>query len=299
MKKILFASTALVASAGFAAAEISFSGEAGFGVTYLDGRVSVDAGADGVVGTADDVVTAIDDWQPDYYTTLSVAMTGETDGGLSFGADFDITMDGGATAVGDTEVYVEGGFGKLTVGAVGSATDAKLGLSDIGYSGLGMDNVAEALIDAGDIGNIMYSGSFGDFTVAASYDMAGVENFSLAAIYSMGDYEFGLGYDDWGNASNSSVISVKLGADIGDIALDALYSRNDDLDVTSYGLTAAYTMGAATVTAAYSEVDVAGASADAYGLGVSYDLGGGASVNAGVGEVGGVTVADLGIIMTF
>ena len=97
MKKILFASTALVASAGFAAADIDFSGAAGFGVVYND--------------------TAANEWSPDYYTTLSVSMTGETDGGLSFGADFDITMDNGATAVGDTEVHVEGGFGKLTVGA--------------------------------------------------------------------------------------------------------------------------------------------------------------------------------------
>ncbi|WP_432448620.1 porin [Aliiroseovarius marinus] len=277
MKKILFASTALVASAGIAAAEVSFSGEAGFGFVYTDG--------------------AADEWAPDYYTTLSVAMRGETDGGLSFGADFDITMDGGATAVGDTEVFIEGGFGNLSVGAVGSAVDDTLGLSDIGYSGLGVDNVAEALIDAADVGNIMYKGTFGDFGVALSYDMNGTEQFSIAATYAMGDYNFGLGYDDI--ADGSSTIHVKAGGAIADFAVNALYSRNSDNDITAYGLHAAYTMGAATVSAAYSEVDVAGASADAWGLGVAYDLGGGASVNAGVGEVGGVTVADLGIIMTF
>jgi outer membrane protein OmpU len=289
MKKILIASTALVATAGIASAEIGFSGAAGFGVVYND-----------VTG----------DWTPDYYTTLSVSMTGETDGGLSFGAAYDITQDNGATAVGDTEVYVEGGFGKLTVGAVGSAVDATLGMGDIGYSGLGVDNVAEGLIDGADNGNIMYKGTFGDFGVAMSYDMAGVENFSIAATYTMGDYNFGVGYDDWGNAivpngfgvpiANGSAFHVKAGGAFGDLALNAVYSRSSDIDASTYGVHAAYTMGAATISAAYAEATVTGlGSTDAFGLGVSYDLGGGASVDAGVGEVFGVTVADLGINMSF
>ena len=279
MKKILIASTALVATAGFAAADVDFSGAAGFGFIY-DGS----------------------DWNPDYYTTLSVAMTGETDGGLSFGADFDITQDNGATAVGDTEVHVEGGFGKLTVGAVGSASDAKLGLGDIGYSGLGTDNVAEVLIDLADSGNIMYTGSFGDFGVALSYDMNGTEIFSVVATYAMGDYNFGIGYDDWGLVAGSA-FHVKAGGNFGDVALNALYSRSSDVDTTTFGVTAGYTMGAATITAAYSQVDVAGLTADVYGLGVSYDLGGGASIDAGVAEVEvlgvGTTIADLGINMSF
>lgn len=294
MKKILIASTALVATAGFAAAEVSFSGAAGFGMTFVDGRM--DPGLDGILGTADDV--AIDDWQPDYYTTLSVSMTGETDGGLSFGADFDITQDNGGTAVGDTEVHVEGGFGKLTVGAVGSASDAKLGLGDIGYSGLGTDNVAEVLIDGADRGNIMYTGSFGDFGVALSYDMARSEVFSVVATYAMGDYNFGIGYDDWGLVAGSA-FHVKAGGNFGDIALNALYSRSSDIDTTAFGVTAGYTMGAATITAAYSNLNVGGVSGDMYGLGVSYDLGGGASIDAGVAEAEGTTVADLGINMSF
>ncbi|MGM9402160.1 porin [Aliiroseovarius sp. KMU-71] len=280
MKKILFASTALVASAGFAAAEVDFSGAAGFGVVYN--------------GT---------DWNPDYYTTLSVAMTGETDGGLSFGADFDITVDNphngvAAQTISDTEVYVEGGFGKLTVGSVGSASDAKLGLGDIGYSGLGTDNVAELLIDLADSGNIMYTGSFGDFGVALSYDMNGTEIFSVVATYAMGDYNFGIGYDDWGTVVGSA-FHVKAGGNFGDVALNALYSRSSDVDTTAIGVTAGYTMGAATITAAYSNLNVGGLSGDVYGLGVSYDLGGGASIDAGVADNGTTTVADLGINMSF
>ncbi|MCI2395620.1 porin [Aliiroseovarius sediminis] len=282
MKKILFASTALVASAGFAAADISFSGEAGMGFVYEEDRVGAD------------------EWLVDYYTTLSVAMTGETDGGLGFGVDLDLTFDNGGGAVTDNQVvYIEGGFGKFSVGTVGSAVDAKLGLSDIGYSGLGTDNTAEFLVDGGDVGNLMYEGTFGDFGVAVSYDMGGTEVASIAATYTMGDFNIGLGYDDWGNFDDSSTVHVKAGADIADFSLNALYSRNSDNDITSYGVTAGYTMGAVEVMAAYSELEIAGATTDAYGLGVAYDLGGGASLNAGVGEINDVVEADLGIIMTF
>ncbi|MCK8464139.1 porin [Aliiroseovarius sp. S1339] len=290
MKKILFASTALVASAGFAAAEISFGGEAGMGFIYEDVAVG-------------------DDWTVDFYTTLNIDMTGETDGGLGFGVDLDLTFDNGGSAATDNQVvYIEGGFGKFSVGTVGSAADATLGLSDIGYSGLGVDNVAEELVDAGDAGNLMYQGTFGDFGVALSHDLNGTEVTSIAATYTMGDFNVGLGYDDWGNVNTSNSIHVKAGANIADFSLNALYSRNSDLDVTSYGVTAGYTMGAVSVTAGYSETDAAVnavnaglglVTGEAYGLGVAYDLGGGASVNAGIAEVGGVTKADMGIIMTF
>lgn len=271
MKKILIASTALVATAGIAAAEVNYSGAAGFGFIY-----------DGF------------NWSPDFDTTLSVAMTGETDGGLSFGANLDLTFDNGGPGETDGQVvYIEGGFGKLSVGTVGSAVDAKLGISDIGYSGLGVDNRAESIIDDNDDGNIMYDGSFGDFGVAMSIEMGSgtTDNFSIAATYAMGDYNFGVGYDD-----AESVISVKAGGSFGDIALNALYSRSSDTDEDAFGIHAAYTMGAATISAAYADSDREG---EAYGLGISYDLGGGASVDAGVAEVAGITWADLGINMTF
>lgn len=265
MKKILFASTALVATAGIAAAEVSFSGSASLGLGY-DGS----------------------DWAPIADATLSVAMSGETDGGLSFGAAFDVTA--GAGDVDAAVVYVEGGFGKISGGDVGSAVDAKLGIGDIGFDGLGVDNVAEALIDGADVGNLMYEGTFGDFGVALSYDMDASETVSVAATYAMGDYNIGLGYDD-----QDSTISVKLGGSFGDFALNALYSNSDDLAEEAFGIHAAYTMGAATVSAAYAEHE----GDEAYGLGISYDLGGGASFAAGVADDNGTTVADLGISMSF
>ena len=274
MKNIFLATTALVATAGFAAADINLSGGANLGLKYNN-----------AAGNVEDLVIHRE-------ITLTVAMTGETDGGLTFGADMTIT----AAGVGDVVAYIEGGFGKLSVGDVGSAVDANLGLSDLGFDGIGTDNLAEAQIDAADAGSIMYKGTFGDFTIAASYDMsqsnavANGDTFSVAALYNMGDYNFGLGYDDTNDA-----FSIKAGATISNISVNALMTTSNVGE--SYGLTAAYTMGATTITAAYSKDDVA--NVEGYGIGFGYDLGGGATLAGAVGEVGGNTVADLGITMSF
>ncbi|WP_424943437.1 porin [Aliiroseovarius crassostreae] len=296
MKKILFASTALVATAGVASADIAFSGGANMGLKYND-------------GAAEELILHRE-------ITLTVAMTGETDGGLTFGADMTITAGG----VGDVVVYIEGGFGKLAAGDVGSAVDAHIGVGDLGFDGIGTDNIAEAQIDANDKGSLMYTGTFGDFTVAASWngstnhavahgtsgtgaaavpatftaaDPVVQENeFSIAAKYAMGNYTVAVGYDE-GNGTD--VFSVGLGASIDAFSINGVLSTSTAGE--SYGLTAGYTMGATTITAAYSKDDVA--NAEGYGIGFGYDLGGGATLAGAVGEVNNVTVADLGITMSF
>ncbi|SMR83512.1 porin [Aliiroseovarius halocynthiae] len=293
MKKILFASTALVATAGVAAAaDVDFSGAAKMGFKYDK--------------------SAADQWSTVAETTLSVAMTGETDGGLSFGAKFDITagssFDGSKNTenqeiIDKTIVYVEGGFGKFSVGEVDNAAQTVTGLSDIGLTGLGTDNVAETLRGASKA-NMLYEGTFGDFKAALSYNMVagGNNDWAVGGKYTMGDYSAGLGYS---KAAGVNAVHVQLGANVGDIALAGLYSSTtgSGAKIHDYGVTAAYTMGAVTVTAAYSDTNKALAAGElateAYGLGVAYDLGGGASLQAGVGEIKGVTKADLGIKMSF
>jgi outer membrane protein OmpU len=289
MKKILFASTALVASAGFAAAEISFSGEAGIGFEYADVAVG-------------------DDWTLDHYLTLTVSMTGETDGGLGFGATFDITNTAGGGAVDGSSAYIEGGFGKLSAGNVGSAVDSMIGVGDLGFDGIGTDNIAETL--RGDsAASLLYTGSFGDFSVAASAGLstsntlAHSDDFAVGAKYAMGDYSIAVAYDE---AAGINAIHVQGNANVGDVALAALFSTTTGTvvtDVTAFGITAGYTMGATTVTAAYSQTEstTGGVTTDSegFGIGVAYSLGGGASVKGAIGEVGGVTVADLGVTMSF
>ncbi|MDA5092901.1 porin [Aliiroseovarius sp. KMU-50] len=286
MKKVLFASTALVASAGIAAADVNLSGGANMGLKYNDN-----------VANAEDLILHNE-------ITLTVAMTGETDGGLGFGADMTITAGG----VGDVVVYIEGGFGKLSAGNVDNAVEAVTGLGDLGFDGIGTDNIAETL--RGDsAASLLYTGSFGDFSVAASAGLstsntlAHSDDFAVGAKYAMGDYSIAVAYDE---AAGINAIHVQGNANVGDVALAALYSTTTGTvatDVTAFGITAGYTMGATTVTAAYSQTESTTAAVttttEGYGIGVAYDLGGGAAVKGAIGEVAGNTVADLGITMSF
>ncbi|MEO1580050.1 MAG: porin, partial [Pseudomonadota bacterium] len=72
MKKVLLASTALVVSAGIAAADVSLSGSAELGI--FD-----------------------DDTETQFHTDIDVTftMSGETDGGLTFGASIDLDESDG------------------------------------------------------------------------------------------------------------------------------------------------------------------------------------------------------------
>ena len=69
MKTLLLASTALVATAGIAAAEVTITGYAEIGIVGGDAY-------------------ATDQWHSDIDVTF--AMTGESDGGLAFGASVDL-----------------------------------------------------------------------------------------------------------------------------------------------------------------------------------------------------------------
>ncbi|WP_298259682.1 porin, partial [uncultured Litoreibacter sp.] len=84
MKKVLFASTALVAFGGAAVADVALSGRAEMGI------FSQNAAFQGVApaGAADGV---------QFFTDIDVTftMSGETDNGLTFGASVDLD-EGGA-----------------------------------------------------------------------------------------------------------------------------------------------------------------------------------------------------------
>ena len=118
MKKILLATSILAATTGFAAAEITLSGDARMGV--------VDYGND-----------------PEFSARARVrfTMAGETDGGLAFGATFRADQASGAQSGNEDmsagTVFVSGGFGKFEMGDVLSAAEAAFGdLDGVGYTGL-------------------------------------------------------------------------------------------------------------------------------------------------------------------
>ena len=95
----------------------------------------------------------------------------------------------------------------------------------------------------------------------------------------------GIGYD------SEKTISVGLGFAAGDVSTNMIYARGENaagMETTGMGADMSYTFGASTMTLAYArqETDMfGGVTHDAVGVNLAHDLGGGAKLVAGFGEV--------------
>jgi outer membrane protein OmpU len=288
MKKVLFATTALIATAGVAAADVSLSGAAN--ATLID---------KGTAGSDTYLQTAVE---------LDIKFSGETDNGLAFGATMDIDTGGGAK---DAEIFISGAFGRLDFGDIAHAAD-KVGLADVGEAGIGVDDAIEGLRN-GTEADVAYTYSIDNlsFTVSTVIGVAATAepaegDLGLHVGYKMGDLSIGLAYAD-DDSSGDTAIALGLGYKVGDLALGAMVVSQDKKlasarDRDGYGVSAAYTMDALKLTAVYASVDGAtagAASQDDFGVGFTYNLGGGVTVAGGMGEVNKLDVWDLGIAMKF
>lgn len=332
MKKVLFATTALVLSAGFASAEVAVSGDGRMGFVY-DGA----------------------DLQFSSRIRTKFTMTGESDSGLSFGGSMRVDQQdeaGGKASAGTAgSVYVSGTYGKLSMGDVASAAEMAVGdLHDVGYTEgtfLGDPEEADYLVHDGnnlDQGPAaLYEYSMGAAKLYASmtdgstnacdavtgttacYDTTDSDMaWSLGAGYEASGYKVGLGYSKHGDASQ-----IVLGGEttFNNVAVRAFYADASDAFIGSvgeyalpagteldkeYGISGAYTMANGVGLSAFwirREVDFNGAvttaedSYDAYGIGASYDLGGGATLAGGIGKndmyADNETRADMGIKFKF
>ena len=306
MKKVLFATTALVASAGIAAA-------ADEGVAL---KGSAEMGIFGGTGT---------DLQ--FHTDIDVGFTlaSETDNGLSFGASVDLDEGGDGSAANDDDtddggatIFISGDFGTVTMGdtdgafdwalqetlaAGGSINDAE---ESAGYNGnSGLDGNFDGQI-------VRYDHSIGDFSfaVSAEIDDAGVEDpiFGLGVKYtaqlSGATLGFGVGYQT-GEADVLAVVGGLLtlvpggDADVFGVSVDAKLDNGlrailnySDLDGDGgfdnhWGIGVGYETGAWAFGVNYGifeSASAARADSEGFGLAVSYDLGGGAEIQFGYGS---------------
>jgi len=275
MKKVLLATSILAASAGFAAAEVAVSGSARMGLFY-DGNDTYFSSRVRIVFTA----------------------SGETDGGLSFGASVrnDQSGQGGGfpnVSNGDSTVYISGAFGKLTFGDVDSAAQALVGqVSAVGFTGLGSYN------EVGYFGSnpktaMLYEYSTGAVTFALGAGQLGSDAYSVAVKYSTDAFSVALGYEDEGFGFDDQTISLGGSATFGAATVKAVVLDSDHLADTDFALSVDYVAGAATITAFYHDAP------EVFGLGAAYDLGGGAAVKGGIVSDGDDSIADIGITMSF
>jgi outer membrane protein OmpU len=321
MKKLLFASTALVLVAGAAAAEVKVTGDGRMGI-YYNG----------------------DNWNFASRIRIKFAASGETDGGLSFGGSVRADNSGSGAHGAAGSVFISGSFGTLSMGDVVGAAEAVLfDLPEVGYTDLSGYNelpflTGDGALTSSDNPVVLYTYTTGSLTFALSLsdgydgndatiadtvssgtrtgfrsDLQVDQEYAIGASYSFGDYTVGLGYEvlDFAASGVSSTTQITLGgsAAFGDTTVKAYYAQRDAAgtaaDINFYGLGVSSVFGAVTVNAFANHYDYQAAGATditGYGLGGVYDLGGGASVVGGVASTdasGDSIVADVGMKFTF
>lgn len=233
MKKILLASTALIASAGFAAAEVVVGGDGYFGaaLSTYDG--------DGFFETRNNEAST---YVFVYDLDIDFTATGTSDSGLTFGASVDLDdaasntaskqsvikadANGNPIPVYDAagnftgyettnavtglsnntqgplgyegELFVSGDFGTLTMGDVDGATEQVVGdLAGVGLTGLGDLNEMIYLVD----GNAQPDGSplaLYEYTVEGLTLGLGVtddKSWNVGAGYETDMFSVGIGYE--------------------------------------------------------------------------------------------------------
>ena len=317
MKKVLFASTALVAFSGAAVADVALSGRAEMGI--FD--------SDAVAGAQ-------------FFTDIDVTftMTGETDNGLTFGASVDLDEGGsGAAAVADNSddggatIFISGGFGTVTMGDTDGALDwALTEAGNVGNGGsLADDETAHAgylgsyLDGSGDGQILRWDYTVGDFGIAVSLEQgdtdlgdpapAGVageeDGFAIGLRYNIDlggtDVALGLGYQEFGigeaiGISATATFDNGLSAGIVYTDFDNTVVDFDPLAVAGnpvdshFGIGLGYTTGALTLHLNYGafDGDIGGVDHDGIGFSAAYDLGGGAVVHFGYGDSDVDTVGD-------
>ena len=242
MKKILFATTALVASAGVAAADISVSGSAAMGLYGDEAQAAPnDSGV---------------------YSMMKVVITGSgtADNGMTFGASIDASA-GEDYDRGDFE-YDGAESGTFGLGAVHVASGGlKITVDQDGIDDLSDDDNSH---------DIQIDYSMGDFSVSVTNDVDGdngngtPSEFSYKAGFSMA----GISVTVSGNDVDDST-AIDLGYTVSDaLGLTAHLDQNGGDQETKVGMS--YDMGAVGLTASYAMYDTAD---DDWDLGISYSEG--------------------------
>ena len=330
MKKLLLASTALVATAGIAAAEVSIVGTAELGIFQNE-----NASGDGSSGDLEKVRVFSD-------IDVTFAMTGEADNGLSFGAtiDLDEAFDDGfsdgdvndpATQP-DSSIFLAFGPARLTVGDTDSAFDARLTETAIGGA-INDDHTVHPGYSGNSELDEEYGGqeirldySFDAFTGSLSvspdrndtdFDMSWSVGVSYTAELAGLDLGLGLGYQEVDEAA--TLYDQRIGLSVSTTFANGIQailnftnwsddSSNGADDATHYAIGLGYTMNALTVGVNYGEFDFDDDFADdasGFGVAVNYDLGGGleAQLGYGGGDIDGAAdyedTFSLGLSMSF
>ena len=328
MKKVLFATTALVATAGMAAAEVTFGGYGRFGLFYQE-----------------DNTPGADETRIEQRFRLTITGSTVSDNGLEFEGRIRFQTDengAGASGVAKSSAagfaVSTGGF-RLDVGHVSNVVDSGDVVDYFGY-GVGLTSSIEQA-NAFSTANFGFGSSgsdfdtvaptvklrytVGDFTVSASFtdDAAtqsvapagnapavaggGNSSYQLGASYSFGNYAVGAVIGSTENGVGAGVDNdewlIGFTGEFGALAVSAIVGDTDVQgaagDSASFGFSVKYDIGAVTELRFVYADSGAATDEETYGIGFIHGLGGGVSLRGGIGESGGNTIADLGVVFNF
>ena len=291
MKKVLFATTALIATAGVASADIALSGDGRMGIVNTEASGNLD-----------------NETQFDSRIRLTFTMSGTTDAGIAFGGSARADNASGAASGTGGSVYVSGDFGKITMGDVGSAHESATGdLAGVGYT---MTNNEMGYLGGGTahdegvnwsytVDNLTLYASMGQPQSASANNQSG---FGLK--YSMAGITVGVGTADEGTKEETS---ASIRADVAGVGITAIViDRDNDTSVSGEtGLSLSYAVDSNLSVAAFtrSVENVGAADSDYTGVGFSMNLGGGATLAGGYvsGGADGASLdkMDLGLKFAF
>ncbi|MFT6674977.1 MAG: outer membrane protein OmpU [Sulfitobacter sp.] len=292
MKKVLFATTALVATAGVAAADVTFGGYGRFGVAYND------AAADKTTITS--------------RFRLQIDATAESDGGVTFGARVRIQQNEGQTGTTNgARFFARSGGLEVGVGNIYGALEFMPGMYpiDLGLTGLGYEYTAYQFggdaYSSGGLGasgnngiEVMYSAGDLSLHVSASDDnVANVQRVAAVVAYTWNGWTFALGAQDSDIATDTE-LAASVGGSFGPVDVTLAYADNGT-NGDHVTLAGRFDVGAATNVEVYV-ADADNFANTSYGIDFNHDLGGGTSVRGGVASLGaGNTIADLGVRFNF
>lgn len=325
MKQLLATTTILALCTGFASAEISMSGSARMGIVddfgdvgpQFSSRVRIVFTASGETDTGLSFGASVrhdqDDAPGDGYAN----------------GDNTVFISGafGKLTMGDVDGASAAAMGQVDgVGYTGLSD-----LNELAYLGTGgadpelFDAVAPTPDDISSDTSVLYeymSGPFGVYVSAnqLEYDFNGFSNdasYGVAASYTMDAYKFALGYEMIDVSSGADTwdlrqLSLGVDANLGPVVMKARYAKGTvdgtngyTQDTKQWAVSGTYTVDALALTAFVSqkEADRTGTivEQDAYGLGASYDLGGGASVAGGYvkNDTADTDAVDIGLKFSF
>ncbi|AZV79859.1 porin [Parasedimentitalea marina] len=318
MKKILFATTALIATAGMAAAEINLGGSARFGLAYNESNA--------------------ESTRVEQRMRINITGIATTDAGVKFEARFRLESNedssnaiaGRGPGAAGFAVSYEGL--RVDVGNVSDVIDSGDVVDYYGY-GIGLTALVEH--NTPFYGNGLPIGGFGagdqdtttvkarytasGFTVAASYsetraqaavtttDSAGDTTVTTAAVAATDEFQIGAGYD-----FNGTTVGAAYGDDdaagefwvatvsgsFGQFGYSVIVGDADAFADVAVGASMNYEISSATSIQALV-ADGANDADATYGVGFKHSLGGGVTLKGGVASDNGNTLADLGVALSF